>query len=88
MFVGLLVNAALAVVIEPSSWGMFLVDWAVLMPPRSRTAAVSALASYGGEESPVTGAMPAETQRRQRVMSTPGCNSRTHSRAGSIVMLN
>jgi len=30
------------------------------MPPRSRTAAVSALASYGGEESPVTGAMPAE----------------------------
>jgi hypothetical protein len=30
------------------------------MPPRSRTAAVSALASYGGEESPVTGARPAE----------------------------
>jgi len=26
VFVGLLVNAALAVVIEPSSWGMFLVD--------------------------------------------------------------
>jgi hypothetical protein len=31
------------------------------MPPRSRTAAVSALASYGGEESPVAGAMPAES---------------------------
>jgi hypothetical protein len=30
------------------------------MPPRSRAAAVSALAPYGGEESPVAGARPAE----------------------------
>ena len=58
------------------------------MPPRSRTAAVSASLVMAARNRLWQAQGLRKTQRRQRVMPTAGRDSRTQTRAGSTVMLN